>query len=170
MEAAGAQTVTLAVVAVSTGVATAIDLTRRRIPNTLTLATTLLGLGLAAAGVTGITVAAALAGLALGLVLMLPGHLLGATGAGDVKLFAAAGTLLGGGRMLEAFLFVAIAGGVLALLAAAARGRLARTVAGASALCRTPAAARARIESVVEDNRFPYGPAIAAGCVLAALR
>ena len=45
---------------------------------------------------------------------MLPGHLFGATGAGDVKLFAAAGTLLGPSDMVLAFVATAIAGGVLA--------------------------------------------------------
>ena len=38
---------------------------------------------------------AALGGIAVGLAVMLPGHLIGATGAGDVKFFAALGTLLG---------------------------------------------------------------------------
>lgn len=170
MEVAGAQTVTLAVLTVSTGTATAIDLVRRRIPNTLTVTTALTGLGLAAWGASGVSLGAALGGLVLGLALMLPGHVLGATGAGDVKLFAAAGTLLGAARMVEAFLFVAIAGGILALATACVRGRLARTVVGTTALCRRQSAARGRIESPAEDNRFPYGPAIAAGCVLAALR
>jgi prepilin peptidase CpaA len=170
LEIAGAQTVTVAALAISTGAATAIDLRSRRIPNALSLATALAGVGLAAAGATGLTIGSSLAGLALGLVFMLPGHVLGATGAGDVKLFAAAGTLLGAGRMVEAFLFVAIAGGVLALATAAGRGRLGRTIERTAWLCRRPSTARTDIESVRENNRFPYGPAIAAGCVLAALR
>jgi prepilin peptidase CpaA len=169
MEVAGAQTVTLAVLTVSTGTATAIDLTRRRIPNTLTITTALAGLGLAAWGASSVSIGAALGGLLLGLALMLPGHVLGATGAGDVKLFAATGTLLGAGRMFEAFLFVAIAGGVLALATACVRGRVTRTLAGTARLCRRPSEASGRIESPAENNRFPYGPAIAAGCVLAAL-
>ncbi len=43
----------------------------------------------------GVSVGAALLGCVIGLVLMLPGHVLGATGAGDVKLMAAVGSLLG---------------------------------------------------------------------------
>ena len=59
---------------------------------------------------------------------MLPGHALGATGAGDVKLMAAVGAIVGPGMVLRAFLFTAVAGGVLALAVAvgAAAGRHAR--------------------------------------------
>jgi Flp pilus assembly protein protease CpaA len=86
-----------------------------------------------------------------------------------VKLFAAAGTLLGAGKILPAFLCVAIAGGVLAVGIAWHRGRLARTMRFTARLFgRTPDAKR-EIESPGEHNRFPYGPAIAAGCVIAAL-
>ena len=69
--------------------------------------------------------------------MMLPGHVFGATGAGDVKLFAAAGTMLGSGRIVRAFLYVAIAGGVLAVAIAIRRGRLGRTVGMAGATART---------------------------------
>jgi len=105
----------------------------------------------------------------LGFLMMLPGHVLGATGAGDVKLFAAAGTILGAGRVLEAFFFVAIAGGVLALAIAWWRGRLIRTVVGTGRLFGRPRETKTAIESPSEHNRFPYGPAIAIGCVLAVL-
>ena len=74
--------------------ATIVDIRTRRIPNLLTATMAVMGLGLAGAGVSGLTVWAAAAGLVLGLAVMLPGHLLGATGAGDVKLMAAAGALL----------------------------------------------------------------------------
>lgn len=127
------------------------------------------GLALAASGMTGITVAASMIGCVMGLLMMLPGHVLGATGAGDVKLFAAAGTVLGSGRMLEAFLFVTIAGGVLALATALQRGRLLQTVVSVGRLCGRPRETKAAIESPREHNRFPYGPAIAVGCVLAVI-
>src|ERR671912_763753 len=96
------------------GTAAVIDIRRRRIPNAVCLATAAAGLTLSTVGISGITVASALAGLAFGFLMMLPGHVFGATGAGDVKLFAAAGTLLGSGRIVTAFLFVAITGGVFA--------------------------------------------------------
>jgi prepilin peptidase CpaA len=151
------------------GSAAAIDARHRRIPNTVCAATAGAGLALAAAGVSEITLASSLAGLAAGFVMMLPGHVLGATGAGDVKLFAAAGTLLGIGRIVPAFLFMAIAGGVLALGVAWQRGRLGRTMRLTARLCGRPDGLKPAIESPAEHNRFPYGPAIAVGCVVAAL-
>src|SRR5919108_6539894 len=88
------------------GAASAIvDLYTRRVPNGLTLGIGTLGVGMAAMHMTGIGVPGALAGGAVGLVLMLPGHVVGATGAGDVKLLAALGTLLGPGRTGMAFLY-----------------------------------------------------------------
>lgn len=157
----------LAVLVASTGVATVVDLKRRRIPNGLSIATAAAGLALAAAGASGITVWSSIAGFLIGLALMLPGHMLGGTGAGDVKLFAATGTILGVARTCEAFLYVAMVGGVLALAVAAARGRLGRTLTRTCQLVGQPASARVAIESPSENNRFPYGPAIAVGCVLA---
>ena len=65
---------------------------------------------------------------------MLPGHIFGATGAGDVKLLAAAGALLGPTDTIYAFLYTAIAGGVLALLVAVARRRLTQTIGTAGRL------------------------------------
>lgn len=169
MEVTSTQTITLAVLATTTGAASAIDLATRRIPNALSLATAAVGFGLAAAGVTGITLWSSILGCAIGLALMLPGHVLGATGAGDVKLFAGVGAVLGAGEIVRAFLFVAIAGGILALVVAYRRGRVSRTLARTASLCGRPVSARADIEAPGENNRFSYGPAIAAGCVLAAL-
>lgn len=161
--------VVLAVLGVTLGAATAVDLKCRRIPNSVSVATSAAGLALAATGASGLTLTSSIAGFVIGLVLMLPGHVLGAMGAGDVKLFAAAGTVLGAPRTIEAFLFVAIAGGVLALGIALARGRFSQTLLRTAALCGRPAAARVAIESPTENNRFAYGPAIAVGCVLAVL-
>jgi len=102
-------------------------------------------------------------------VLMLPGHLIGATGAGDVKLFAAIGTLLGPVGIGIAFLYTAVAGGLLAVFVAVTRQRLRHTVGQTAALVRTRGAAAAEIEAPSNDNRFAYAPAIAIGALMAAL-
>jgi prepilin peptidase CpaA len=146
-----------------------VDSARRRIPNAISLGTAVAGVTLAATGISGVTIASALFGFFIGFILMMPGHIFGATGAGDVKLFAAAGTLLGADHVVPAFLLTAIAGGVLALGVAWWRGRLGRTMSLTARLFGRPAAIKADIESPIEHNRFPYGPAIAVGCVLAAL-
>ena len=151
------------------GTAAIIDMRQRRIPNVVCVATAATGLTLATVGVSSITVASAFTGLAFGFLMMLPGHVFGATGAGDVKLFAAAGTLLGSGRIVKAFLFVAIAGGLLAVVIAARRGRLGRTMGLTARLLGRPGKLKSAIESPAEHNRFSYGPAIAIGCVVAML-
>ena len=151
------------------GTAAVIDIRHRRIPNVVCVATAATGLALSTVGISSIPVTSALAGLAFGLLIMLPGHVFGATGAGDVKLFAAAGTLLGSGRIVTAFLYVAIAGGVLAVAIAIQRGRLGRTVSMAARLLGRPDKLKTAIESPSEHNRFSYGPAIAIGCVIAML-
>lgn len=98
------------------------DLQDRRIPNTLVVALAAVGLGGAASGwLPGLTLPGACAGLALGLALWLPFHVLGMLGAGDVKLFAAAAAWLGPRHVVDAALLTALAGGVLAALALLAR-------------------------------------------------
>ena len=150
-------------------VATVIDLRTRRIPNALTASMAAVGVGFAATGISGMSIGASLVGLALGLALMLPGHFLGATGAGDVKLMGAVGAVVGPGMVVSAFLFTAIAGGVLAVAVAVQRQRLAATIAGTGRLIAAPAEAHQDIRSATPARRFAYGPAIAIGSVLAGL-
>ena len=150
-------------------VATAIDMKTRRIPNELTAAMAGVGLALAITGTSGTSIAGSFAGFFLGLLLMLPGYRLGATGAGDVKLMAAVGAILGPALVVTAFLFTAVAGGVLAIVVATRRQRLAATVAQAGALVSAPATASQQIRTAGSSHRFAYGPAIAAGSMLAVL-
>lgn len=161
--------IVLAAVAAGVGSGAYIDLKTRRVPNALTAALAGTGLVCASFGMGGLTLGTSLAGLGLGLVLMLPGHLIGATGAGDVKLFAAAGALIGPLPIATAFLYTALAGGGLALIVAARRRRLRETLDGTARLAATGAANAAEIESPRANNRFAYAPAIAVGTMLAAL-
>lgn len=162
-------TIVLTTLAVGAGAAAVIDLRTRRVPNALTLSLAASGVASAASGFSGLTVGASLAGFAIGLLLMLPGHLIAGTGAGDVKLFAAAGTLVGPVSIATAFLYTAIAGGALALVVAARRRRLQRTLEATAGLVAGSAAHAATIESPLAHNRFAYAPAIAVGTLLAAL-
>jgi prepilin peptidase CpaA len=149
-------------------VTAAIDLRTRRVPNLATMSIAAAGFGMAVMNVSGLTLSRALAGCVLGLLLMLPGHVFGATGAGDVKLLAAMGTLLGPYGVLMAFLYTAIAGGILAFGVAARRKRLGGTINRVATLVRTGANA-AEIEAEGQNNRFAYAPAIAVGTLVAAL-
>jgi len=161
--------VVLAALFAGLGSAAIVDTARRKIPNSISLGVTASGLVLAATGASGISVASSLVGFFLGFLLMLPGHVLGSTGAGDVKLFAAAGAVVGAKLIIPAFLMTAIAGGLLAVFIAWRRGRLLRTFRLTARLFGLKQEAKADIEAPGEHNRFPYGPAIAAGCVLAVL-
>src|SRR5574341_847903 len=145
-----------------------IDLRTGRIPNMLTAATAATGLALGAAGIAGTSLAAAAAGGVLGAGLMLPGHLVGGTGAGAVKLMGALGTLLGPRGVFLAFLASAIAGGVLAFAHAWRRQRMGVTVARTVRLATGAPGARAQVDAAAPHTRFAYGPAIAAGAIVAA--
>ena len=161
----------IAFLALSLGLAAAvvIDVRTRRIPNWLTGAIAGAGFGLAFGG-GGVTPWEAFLGLAAGLVLMLPGHVIGATGAGDVKLMAAIGAFLGPGLVFRAFLYSAVAGGVLALVVAVRRGLLADTVMTTTQLVTSPSVAREAVAAGgTRNNRVAYGPAIAAGTLIALL-
>jgi prepilin peptidase CpaA len=157
------------VLATGVAVATVVDLRTRRIPNVLTGAMAGAGFGLAIFGWGGISVGAALLGCVVGLVLMLPGHALGATGAGDVKLMAAVGSLLGPLVVVNAVLFTAVAGGVLAVAVAVQRKRLGTTLAGTGRMISAPSDVKREIAAGTPASRFAYGPAIAVGSVVAAI-
>jgi prepilin peptidase CpaA len=157
----------LTIVVAGASTAAAIDIRTRRVPNAVTMSLAGAGVLLAAAGLGRVGVMAALAGGLVGLALMLPGHFFGATGAGDVKLLSALGTLLGPASTLWAFLLAMIAGGILAVVVAAHRGRLRATVSNSAELIRTAGGNAAEIEDPAANNGFAYAPAIAIGAIVA---
>jgi prepilin peptidase CpaA len=148
--------------------AAAIDLNTRRVPNPLTGAVGLAGLLLALSGHGRVGVGAAIAGCAIGVLLMLPGHIFGATGGGDVKLLGALGTLLGPWTTMTAFMLTAVAGGALAIAVAIHRRRLGKTLGATVRLATSPQSASAQGE-IEADRTFAYAPAIAIGAALAAI-
>lgn len=102
------------------------DLRERRIPNVLTVAGC--GVALLLRASQGMEpLLAGLVGLLLGLGLALPLVLAGGLGGGDAKLLAAVGAFLGPEQLMIAFLVTAVAGGLLAILAAVRNGRLRET-------------------------------------------
>jgi prepilin peptidase CpaA len=147
-------------------VAVVADVRTRRIPNALTASMAGAGFVVAAAGF-GVTPMQALLGLLVGLLVMMPGHLIGATGAGDVKLLAAIGSLVGPSLAFRVCLYTAVAGGAIALAVAARRGLLAYTLHSATQLVVAPAGARQAIAASSRASRFAYGPAIAVGTLVA---
>ncbi|MDJ0748004.1 MAG: A24 family peptidase [Woeseiaceae bacterium] len=134
------------------GLASFFDLREHRIPNLVTLPTIAFGLvfHVVSGGYDGLLFA--LAGFAVGLLCFLPLYISRGMGAGDVKLMAAAGTLLGPGLALGAVCLTLAIGAVLAVCVVVKRAVFSRIHLGR------------HIES---GERFPYAVAIAAGVAIA---
>lgn len=91
------------------------DVRYRRIPNKQVLTILLCGVALNAFFGAWPGFLASLLGMVMAFALMLTLHILGTMGAGDVKLFAAIGAVLGSSLVFQTFLIVAVTGGVLAI-------------------------------------------------------
>jgi prepilin peptidase CpaA len=160
-------------------VAAATDVRTRRIPNWLTLSGVCGGLlaNWLVGGLSGLKTSAE--GLLLGFGVYFALYCLRAMGAGDVKLMAAVGAIVGPQEWFSVFIATAIAGGVLALALIIGRGRVRETlrntffIAGELVHFRAPFNRRKDLD--VKDPRaltMPHGVAIAAGtiaCLLLAL-
>ncbi len=144
-------------IAILVGLAAVIDdLARRQISNWICVAALAGGLGWQAGqyGWTGL--AYGLGGAVAGFAVFLIFYLLGGMGGGDVKLMAGFGALLGAGRLVEAALWTAGLGGIIAL-----------SVLGFRALrnkLRAPVeAGELTVEEKQKAASIPYAPAIALG-------
>jgi prepilin peptidase CpaA len=116
--------VLLAAVALIAGV---YDIRYRRIPNWLVLPALLVGLLLNGFLYYGPGLRESALGIGLALLVDMPLYLLRARGAGDVKLMAAIGAIVGWRGWLAIFILSAILGGVFAVILTLARGRLRQT-------------------------------------------
>jgi prepilin peptidase CpaA len=138
-------------------VAALIDVWSRRIPNWLTFGTLVLGvvINVWLHGFSGAVTA--IAGAGLGAALLLPFYFMRAIGAGDVKLLAALGALLGPAALLSVAVYGALVGGAMSMVILFARGRLLLGVGEALVSRRFPA---------LSGATAPYGVAIAGGVYL----
>ena len=147
------------------------DLRSRRIPNALVLATLAAGVGFSIAldpALPGL--GRSVAGAATGLVIWLPFWMLRKIGAGDVKLFAAAGAWLGPADAVTAALAAAVLGAVLTLAWLVWEQGVGRTARGL-ALGAASAQSGVRVPGLLvvpSRKRVPYGIALAAGAALVA--
>ncbi len=157
---------------VCAGVATIFDFRSRRIPNWLTGSTALGALLLHAALGGPNDLGSALLGAALGFGATLLFFLMGGMGAGDVKLMAAVGAVLGFSAMIPALLASAIFGALCGIAVALARGRLREVAANAFRLAehhRTEGLVPHPEINVQSENglRLPFALPIALGCLAA---
>lgn len=145
-------------IAIAVGMAAVIDdLARRHIANWIPVAALAGGFGwqMGQSGWRGALTA--LAGTVVGFAVFLIFYLLGGMGGGDVKLMAGFGALLGAGRLLEAALWTAGIGGIMAVLALGWKALRRRS---------TDAGVLGPQQSAEEREReasIPYAPAIALG-------
>lgn len=145
-------------IAIAVGVAATVDdLSRRHIANWIPAAALAGGLGwqIGRAGWHGLLTA--LGGAAVGFCVFLIFFLMGGMGAGDIKLMAGFGALLGAGLLVEAALWAAGVGGLLAVGAIAWQA-LANKWRGPGGVTAEEKERRASI---------PYAPAITLGVWLA---
>lgn len=84
------------------------DATQKKIPNWISLILIVSGLGWNFFSAEGIGSSDCVAGLVVGLLLMLPGYIFASMGAGDVKLMAAIGSVLGFDAILNVVLYTYI--------------------------------------------------------------
>ncbi len=104
------------------------DVRYRRIPNAFVVATLVGGLiiNFIFAGFNGVL--ASLGGCALAFFPLFILHVFGAMGAGDVKLFAAVGAVIGASLVLPTLLIVVITGGVIAVYSMIRNGTVRATM------------------------------------------
>jgi len=144
------------------------DVRDRRIPNRLTYLAMVVGLVLQAAvhGWRGLLLGL-VGGLLFGGVFLIF-HLVRAMGAGDVKLAAALGCIIGPAGSWQVMFATAVAGGALAILVMVFTGRVLKTLRSTLAVVGFHAVHGLRTHPEVNmDNpaavRLPYGLAFAAG-------
>jgi prepilin peptidase CpaA len=146
------------------------DVRYRRIPNPFVIATLISGLTMNVffAGAAGAV--ASLGGCVLAFLLMFMLHVFGGMGAGDVKLFAAIGSVIGAHLVLPAFLVVVLTGGLLALVSVIRSGiftttmhRVLQILVGLLPGWQMPKFA------IPADRKLtiPYGAAITIGAIIA---
>jgi len=149
-----------------------IDLRQRRIPNWLTYPGIVLGFLLRGALFGWKGLAMALAGCLLAGGIMFLFFAVRAMGAGDVKIMAAIGALVGPRQVVGVLLATAICGGVLAIAYALYRRRMISTLKNLGSVLRFHAWAGVQAHPDLNlDNpsalRMPYGLAIALGTLYA---
>lgn len=148
--------------------AAVLDVQQHRIPNWLTYPTMLVGVLLRSYFFGWRGAVTAVLGLLLAGGIIFVFFLLRAIGAGDLKLLAAIGSLIGPREITITLLATAIAGGVLAVIYAIYCGRLRSTLVNVGSVMRFHAWGGLQAHPEINlDNpatlRLPYGLAIAAG-------
>lgn len=149
------------------------DLRIRRIPNWLNLSGLLLGLGLNLYFESLHGLMSSAGGLLLALCIYIPLYALRGMGAGDVKLMAAIGAMVGPSNWLNIFLMTALLGGLISLLLVVVRRRSKQTFLNLAVIVsqltkgKRPADQDAELTIYSQKAlKMPHGAVIASGVLL----
>lgn len=153
--------------AVVLGIAVVTDLAWRRVYNWLTFPAMVLGLAANAYLYSWAGLGFGALGLLVGGLIFLPAFLWGGMGDGDIKLMAALGAGLGWVFVLNAALYTALAGGVLALVVLIARGELVSTLRRMGRWLGSRLRPGQKPEPLTPGRPLPFVPAIALGAAAA---
>jgi len=171
--------VSLKLVLIATVLAAAYyDLRVRRIPNWINVSGAILGVGLniyfaalKGDGLRGAMLAAA--GLLIALCIYVPLYALNGMGAGDVKLMAAIGAIVGPGNWLNIFIVTALLGGAASLTLVLLRRKMGQTLMNVSVIVsnlakgKRPAGEDAALSIHHSKSlKMPHGAIIASGVCL----
>lgn len=140
--------------------AAVVDVRSRRIPNWLTAGLVASGIFLGLWRNGGAGVSMALAGAVFGLAMLLPFYAMGVIGAGDVKLLAGLGAMMGPQVLVTIAIYAALAGGLISIIILAKTGRLLVVLNEIFIEHRPPSRGGAKA---------PYGVALASGMYLTLL-
>ncbi len=150
------------------------DIRTHKIPNYCTYPAIVIGIGYYTYmnGLHGLLFS--LAGLFLGLFLLILFYLKGGMGAGDVKLMGAVGVLLGPKGVFVAFLCTALIGGIYAVILLGLHGYLKESVKRYGTMLKTYIFTMSLVylppAKIVKMPVLPYGVAIALGTSLSFIR
>jgi prepilin peptidase CpaA len=154
------------------GLAAGYDLRSRRIPNWVSLAGWILGLGLNAVLFRWVGLRLALLGTGMALLIYLPMLLIRGVGAGDVKLMAAIGAILGPNDWIAVFILSAVTGGAVGLVLIVFHRRGRRTLQNVGRIFRslarlqTPFSADPSLDVAHPDAMtLPHAAIIGAGAI-----
>jgi len=145
------------------------DVRYRRIPNVVVLVTLICGMATNGAINGWHGVWSSLAGCLVAFCLMLLPHIFGALGAGDVKLFASVGAVIGAPLVFRTFVVVLITGGVAAVLTTLRAGKLVETLQRVSFIFGGMLIGQPVPRLAIPDDRkqtIPYGVAITFGSLI----
>jgi len=162
------------ILALALAAASLTDVAHRKIPNVITYPLALFGLiyNIVMAGMSGLLFS--LSGILVGGGILLLFYALGGMGAGDVKLMAAVGSILGPLGVFQAFLYSALVGGLYALVVLYRHGALRDSFRRLAPVVDGFLLVRAMPDPLIVHHagvpRMCYALAISLGTVLAVLR